>query len=565
MDHIIDQVSGNKRYVMILLTMTMCIQIPGSMNAIASVFTAQIPDFRCFISYIDDTSNNLTNSEIKENFIPYKPSTEKYDTCYYKIYDLKSCKNSSNYDECVIKVTNSSTFTISSCNQGYVYNFNKPTIVSEWDLICSNESYLSLSISIYYLGIFLGALIGGVISDCFGRVITYRFGSILGAIFGFSASFSKNILVFSILRFFQITCFYQAALASIVYGVEISPKTWRSLSGQLWNVIFGLGCVMLSLIAYLCDGWKMIQISISLLFLISFVTSFLIPESPRWLYSKKKFDEAHRNLEKMAARNGTSFNRLVIEDQLKTSSKQASTIENTSTLKELFSRKYSRTLLLCNMFVWMVTSMVYYGLILNSGNLGWNIYLSNAIGGVMEMLASSVSIVVAYKTGCRKFIVCNLLLSSITCLSSTVINHFGQSNPAAQTVGIVMAMIGRFSASAVFGILFLQTMELFPTCGRATALGVSSMAARIGSIISPWTVQAQRNIPWLTPAIFGVSTLVAAGMTWSYPTTHKKQLLMTFTEAEEFYEKHFRRNRSSSHTSSQSKKNSSDEELQQLN
>ena len=37
---------------------------------------------------------------------------------------------------------------------------------------------------------------------------------------------------------------------------------------------------------------------------------------------------------------------------------------------------------------------------------------------------------------------------------------------AAQTVGIVMAMIGRFSASAVFGILFLQTMELFPTCGR---------------------------------------------------------------------------------------------------
>ena len=67
-------------------------------------------------------------------------------------------------------------------------------------------------------------------------------------------------------------------------GVEISPKTWRSLSGQLWNVIFGLGCVMLSLIAYLCDGWKMIQISISLLFLISFVTSFLIPESPRFIF-----------------------------------------------------------------------------------------------------------------------------------------------------------------------------------------------------------------------------------------------------------------------------------------
>ena len=41
MDHIIDQVSGNKRYVMILLTMTMCIQIPGSMNAIASVFTGK--------------------------------------------------------------------------------------------------------------------------------------------------------------------------------------------------------------------------------------------------------------------------------------------------------------------------------------------------------------------------------------------------------------------------------------------------------------------------------------------------------------------------------------------
>ena len=45
--------------------------------------------------------------------------------------------------------------------------------------------------------------------------------------------------------------------------------------------------------------------------------------------------------------------------------------------------------------------------------------------------------------------------------------------------------MGRFGANAAFAMMFLITVESFPTAFRGTMYGVSNTLARIGGIIAP--------------------------------------------------------------------------------
>ena len=47
-----------------------------------------------------------------------------------------------------------------------------------------------------------------------------------------------------------------------------------------------------------------------------------------------------------------------------------------------------------------------------------------------------------------------------------------------------LSLVGKFGASAVWGIVFVYTAEMFPTVIRNQAVGTCSLVARLGGIIS---------------------------------------------------------------------------------
>ena len=71
----------------------------------------------------------------------------------------------------------------------------------------------------------------------------------------------------------------------------------------------------------------------------------------------------------------------------------------------------------------MVNSLVYYGLSLNTSNLGVNHYVAFAVAGGVELPAYFISVVVVEKIGRRLSLMACLLVGGIACLCTTFIRE----------------------------------------------------------------------------------------------------------------------------------------------
>lgn len=71
---------------------------------------------------------------------------------------------------------------------------------------------------------------------------------------------------------------------------------------------------------------------------------------------------------------------------------------------------------------------------------------------------------------------------------------------------------------------------------RGNGLGVGSMAARWGSILSPFVILLYDTLPWFPSTLFGTLSIAAGFMALLYPETLGKTMPQTIDEAELFYQ-----------------------------
>ncbi|NXX45834.1 S22AD protein, partial [Tricholaema leucomelas] len=83
----------------------------------------------------------------------------------------------------------------------------------------------------------------------------------------------------------------------------------------------------------------------------------------------------------------------------------------------------------------------------------------------------------------------------------------------------VLAIIGKFTASASFSTSYVYSAELFPTVIRQTGVGLCSMVGRVSGIIAPLIYLLERYHRAIPMAIFGSAPVVGGLLCFLLPET----------------------------------------------
>jgi MFS family permease len=369
-------------------------------------------------------------------------------------------------------------------------SFHKRTIVNQFDLVCDKSWYPSFSQSLHQIGYAVSGLVLGIISDRFGRFFCAKLAVTLEILAGFGLAFAPNVYVYFVVRFFFGIASYGRFLNGYVILAEwVGPKL-RGRMAALYESGWITGKIFMPLIFYYLPDYVWLQIGISIFQICVFVPYLLIvKESPRWQLTHGRYSEAETVLKKAANERGkfsedqinqkfALLKKNIIKEQqvLKESNAKSPTIIDVMKIPQL--RKVSFILY----FSWFCSAFERYATILNVGNLGGSVYWNVFFLGLGEVIA----VVLLYYL-LKKFERKILFMGVIFMKTSSFVCIFSFSfHDSLMSLRIVFYIISSITQTIGLHIIYIYTTESFPTTMRQTSLGICSVFARVGSVISPF-------------------------------------------------------------------------------
>uniref|UniRef100_A0A8C6Z8E7 Solute carrier family 22 member 13-like n=1 Tax=Nothoprocta perdicaria TaxID=30464 RepID=A0A8C6Z8E7_NOTPE len=441
----------------------------------------------CNTSWIRAVGPNLTEDELLNLTVP-RGASGAYEQCsMYSPVDR-------DLDSIVAYGLNATQ----KCSNGWVYpSTQTPSLLTEFDLVCDKKDLNDISQAIYMLGLLLGAMIFGPLSDRIGRRPVILISMLIQGLFGVGIAFVPHFYVYMAFR-----CVVGASMSGITMTILALAMEWVGVSYRPHAVLvshccFAIGQMILAGLSYGIRNWRLLQIAGSVPIFALFFYFWVLPESARWLMTKGRVEEAKKILQKAASMNKRTIPPGLLE-QPEVQTKPGSTMD-------LFRKKHLCKVTLIMLCAWFANSLAYYGISLNVTNFGLDIYLTQLAFGAVEIPARASCILLLQWFGRKKCQGFLLLLSGLVCL---IITGIPEDLPVVITV---LAIIGKFATSASFSTSYVYTAELFPTVVRQTGVGLCSMSARVAGIIAPLIRLLARYHHSVPMAIFG-SVPVLAGL-----------------------------------------------------
>lgn len=489
--------------------------ISCAFHKLVGVFLQARVPHRCRLPWEDENSSY----HIKHDFgrlYPWDFLNKGYSSCHsYSITSIDQIDNS----------------TLVPCNS-WVYDRYRSSTLTEWDLVCDRAWLKATADAIFMVGVLLGSIIFGDLSDRFGRRPIFFISIIIQVFAGIISGLSINYVMFVICRMLVGAATSGVFLVAYVIALEMVGPKKRMFAGVACQLFFTTGYIMIAGFAYWIRDWRWLQIAISVPGALFFSYWWFIPESARWLLTKGRQEEAETILMKVAKENKTeipyeSLKALLETGESKTSDencKQASVLD-------LFKYPNLRKKSLTIFFLWFVNSATYYGLSWNTGTLAGNEYVNFIISGVVEYPAYIFLLLTLNRWG-RKVILCGSMAVAGLALLLSIFVPAGMS-----WLTVTFAMIGKLAISASYGVVYIYSVEQFPTVIRNVGLGASSTFARVGGILAPYiNISAEIFTP-LPLLIFGLLALAAVVFALFLPETHNKKLPDTIEDGENFGKK----------------------------
>lgn len=177
-------------------------------------------------------------------------------------------------------------------------DYSKEETLENWiqklDLYCATDYTMGLFGSMFFAGAFIGSFILPRLADLFGRRPIYLGGLCLYASTALCYPFSKSLYFNYILIFLGGISESARYYVGFVYLQELVPKYMQTYSGLMIFIVHAIAKILYDLSFYKISKDVVYICIVSICFVFSAITSVLliIPESPRYLYSKGKVREA---------------------------------------------------------------------------------------------------------------------------------------------------------------------------------------------------------------------------------------------------------------------------------
>lgn len=382
--------------------------------------------------------------------------------------------------------------------------------------------------SIGFVGMAIGASLGGLLADRFGRRQIFAITLLIYGIATGASALVGGIALLLVLRFFVGLGLGAELPVASTYVSEFAPARIRGRLIVILEAFWAVGWTASALIGYFVvpaseNGWRWAFALGAIPAVYALVVRWGLPESPRWLLGRGRHAEAERILESFeeSARRSTRGSESVAAEPAPAAQDPvaetpvapiASTAGNR--LAALWSREF-RLRTASIWLVWFCVNFAYYGafiwipsILVDAGfplvrSFGFTLIITLA-----QLPGYAVAAWLIEIWGRR------LTLSVFLVGSAASAIMFGTVHAEAAIIGWGMAL--SFFNLGAWGALYAVTPEIYPTSLRATGAGWAAGVGRIASIIAPLLVPVLllAGGAGLTFTVFAAFFVVAAVAAW---------------------------------------------------
>ncbi|MDE8555253.1 MFS transporter [Pantoea vagans] len=353
------------------------------------------------------------------------------------------------------------------------------------------------------IGIFFGGFIGGALTDRLGRRVLYFVGPVLFIVCSLAQYWVQSGEMLFALRFLNGVAVGIEYPVATAFLVEFLPKRYRGPCLAALTILWFAGAA----VAYLTgevilniggpDAWRLTLASTAVIGALLFLVRLGTPESPRWLMSKGREQEAEAIIRRVY---GSDFG-------LKNLPQQAE-CQHLS-FGSLLHSGYGKRMAFVTLF-WTCSVIPVFAVYAFAPRVLEALHLSGnwaAYGSIAITLLFVVGCIIATRLvnslGRRKLLLHSFLWSGLALLLLGVLRD-----------GPSMVILLIFGAYALFigGAQVLQLVypnEIFPTEIRAAAVGIGTSMSRVGAAVGTWLIPVS-----LQTIGIGHTMYIAAGITF---------------------------------------------------
>jgi sugar porter (SP) family MFS transporter len=422
-------------------------------------------------------------------------------------------------------------------NGGLLFGLNMAGISGAVDMIKSkfnlNDSGLGTVAALLTIGCLIGALITGSFTEKYGRKKIMITTAVLFIVSALGCALANSSILLITFRLLSGLVVGMTSVVGPMYISEVSPayNRGRLVSMNQFAITFGI------LLAYVIDyilfglgenSWRYmlaVPSAFGVVYLVFLITS--LPESPRWLLSKNREDEAINVMRKIGGQK-------LIDNELPEMEKIILVERNESkiSLKEIFKNKTGKivligTLLAAFQQITGINAVIMFApnIFQAAGSATDNSLFQSIVVGLVNFLMTIVALWLVDKKGRKALLIWGALGMSV----SLAYLFFEFAKPVQNGIAVLVALLVyiAFFAASFAPVMWVVISEIYPNRIRGVAMSFSTAVSWFCTFIVVYlapVIQGSLGLHYLF-GMFGVLSILAFLFVWIWiPETKGKPL-----------------------------------------